>query len=204
MDRRSLRIRSCQARSSRFREESASPWMLGCRAPGQEAVRRKACRDRRGIPGTRSAPGHRRRPGSRVDDGCRGSSRRHAPALCRALSFGNAKHPSLPMKTLVLPVRGLAPNDRLSVRSRTDAYTIQLKEALDEQVEFIWSPFTILEHRHTELRRRPPPRRGLSFVVGALLRGAGSRAEGGFATCSDSWGRRRLRASPSGCSAADP
>jgi hypothetical protein len=51
------------------------------------------------------------------------------------------------MKTLVLPVRGLAPNDRLSVRSRKDTYTIQLKEALEEQAEFVWSPFTILEHR---------------------------------------------------------
>jgi len=71
-----------------------------------------------------------------------------APPRFAALYLsGNAKNPSLQMKTLVLPVRGLAPNDRLSVRSRKDTYTIQLKEALEEQAEFVWSPFTILEHR---------------------------------------------------------
>ena len=49
------------------------------------------------------------------------------------------------MKTLVLPARGLAPEDRLSVRSRTAVYTIQLKEPLEEQADFIWSPFEILD-----------------------------------------------------------
>ncbi len=57
----------------------------------------------------------------------------------------SATHPVLPMKTLILPARGLAPDDRLSVRSRTSVHTIQLKEPLDEQAEFIWSPFEILE-----------------------------------------------------------
>jgi hypothetical protein len=45
----------------------------------------------------------------------------------------------------VLPARGLGPEDRLSVRSRTSVHTIQLKEPLEEQAEFIWSPFEILE-----------------------------------------------------------
>jgi hypothetical protein len=58
----------------------------------------------------------------------------------------SATHPVLPMKTLVLPVCGLAPEDRLSVRSSTSVHTIQLKEPLDEQAEFIWSPFEVLEH----------------------------------------------------------
>jgi hypothetical protein len=58
----------------------------------------------------------------------------------------SATHPTLPMKTLVLPPRGLAPEDRLTVRSRTSVHTIQLKEPLDEQAEFIWSPFEVLEH----------------------------------------------------------
>jgi hypothetical protein len=49
------------------------------------------------------------------------------------------------MKTLVLPARGLAPEDWLSLRSQTSVHTIQLKEPLEEQAEFIWSPFEILE-----------------------------------------------------------
>lgn len=57
----------------------------------------------------------------------------------------SANHPVLPMKTLVLPSRGLAPDDRLSVRSRSAIHTIQLKEPLEEQAEFIWSPFDILD-----------------------------------------------------------
>ena len=74
-----------------------------------------------------------------------GPSGSAASAFRRALSSGERKHPVLPMKTLVLPARGLAPDDRLSVRSRTSVHTIQLKEPLDEQAEFIWSPFEILE-----------------------------------------------------------
>ena len=57
----------------------------------------------------------------------------------------SAKHPVMPIKTLVLPARGLAPEDRLSLRSRTAVYTIQLKEPLEEQADFIWSPFDILD-----------------------------------------------------------
>jgi hypothetical protein len=69
-----------------------------------------------------------------------------APARFAALYLPqSATHPVLPMKTLVLPARGLAPEDRLSVRSRTSVHTIQLKEPLDEQAEFIWSPFEILD-----------------------------------------------------------
>jgi hypothetical protein len=69
-----------------------------------------------------------------------------APSRFAALYLPqSAVHPVLLMKTLVLPARGLAPEDRLSVRSRTSVHTIQLKEPLDEQAEFIWSPFEILD-----------------------------------------------------------
>jgi hypothetical protein len=57
----------------------------------------------------------------------------------------SATHPVLPMKTLVLPARGLRSDDRLTIRSRTSIHTVQLKEPLDEQAEFIWSPFDILD-----------------------------------------------------------
>ena len=48
------------------------------------------------------------------------------------------------MKTLVLPACGLSPGDRLSVRSRKSVHTVRLKEPLEEQADFIWSPFEIL------------------------------------------------------------
>ena len=69
-------------------------------------------------------------------------------ALLRGINVGG-KH-ALPMKTLVLPARGIAPDDRLEVRSRNDRYKIELKEALEEQAEFVWSPFVILEHRRND------------------------------------------------------
>jgi hypothetical protein len=56
-------------------------------------------------------------------------------------------HPVLPIKTLVLPARDLSPDDRLSIRSRKSIHTIRLKEPLEEQADFIWSPFEILDRR---------------------------------------------------------
>ena len=53
----------------------------------------------------------------------------------------------LPIKTLVLPACGLAPGDRVSVRSGTSEHTVRLKEPLEEQADFIWSPFEILDQR---------------------------------------------------------
>jgi hypothetical protein len=57
----------------------------------------------------------------------------------------SANHPPLPMKTLILPSRGLKADDRLSVRSRASVHTIVLKEAFEEQADFLWSPFDIVD-----------------------------------------------------------
>ena len=62
----------------------------------------------------------------------------------------STEYPVLPMKTLILPARGILPGARLSVRSRTSIHTIQLKEPLEEQAGFIWSPFEILGHRRKD------------------------------------------------------
>lgn len=63
-------------------------------------------------------------------------------------------HPVLPIKTLVLPARGLSPDDRLSIRSRKSIHTIRLKEPLEEQADFIWSPFEILDRRQRDEKIR--------------------------------------------------
>jgi hypothetical protein len=51
----------------------------------------------------------------------------------------------LPFKTLVLPACGLSPGDCVSVRSRASVHTVRLKEFLEEQADFIWSPFEIID-----------------------------------------------------------
>jgi hypothetical protein len=126
-----------------FRENAAAPWTLAVvrRVKKRLAGKRVEIgveylgRDPRWVivvvPDSESSPAEP--PGS-------------APTRFAALYLPqSATHPVLPMKTLVLPARGLAAEDRLSVRSRTSVHTIQLKEPLDEQAEFIWSPFEVLE-----------------------------------------------------------
>ena len=125
-----------------FRENGDTPWMVGVvrRAKKRFAGKRVEIgveflgRDPRWVvvvPDSKTDP---ERP--------RDSS---APRFAALYLAQSAVHPVLPMKTLILPTRGLAPDDRLSVRSRTSVHTIQLKEPLDEQAEFIWSPFEVLE-----------------------------------------------------------
>jgi len=125
-----------------LREEAGSPWTLGVvrrvkkRLAGKRVeigVEFLGREPRRVILVVRDLEAE---AGSRPG----GTSSRFAALYLSA----SAKDPSLPMRTLVLPVLGLAPSYRLSVQLRTDEYAIQLKEPLDEQAEFVWSPFAII------------------------------------------------------------
>jgi hypothetical protein len=55
------------------------------------------------------------------------------------------QHPVMPIRTLVLPARTFGHEARLSLRSATANYTIQLKEPIEEQGDFVWSPFEVVE-----------------------------------------------------------
>ena len=68
-------------------------------------------------------------------------------------------HPTLPIKTLILPGRGLMPADRLSVRSRSAIYSVVLKEPFEEQADFAWMPFDIVD-RWTKEESKPVPMGG--------------------------------------------
>ncbi len=63
----------------------------------------------------------------------------------------SAKHPVLPIKTLVLPARRFTPEGLLKLRSRSAVYAVRLKEPLEEQADFLWSPFEIVERRSAEI-----------------------------------------------------
>ena len=128
-----------------FRENAAAPWTLGVvrRVKKRLAGKRVEIgveylgRDPRWViavaPDSESESGPGRPPGS------------PPPRFAALYLSPDAVNPVVPMRTLVLPARGLVPEDRLSIRSRTSAHTIQLKEPLDEQAEFIWAPFDVLE-----------------------------------------------------------
>lgn len=60
------------------------------------------------------------------------------------------KHPVMPIKTLVLPVQKFVPRDRLTLRSAASIYTILLKEPIEEQGDFTWSPFEVVDRRPAE------------------------------------------------------
>ena len=57
----------------------------------------------------------------------------------------SATQPVLPVKTLVLPARKFDPDDRLILRSATTLFTIQLKKPIEEQGDFVWLPFEIVD-----------------------------------------------------------
>jgi hypothetical protein len=70
---------------------------------------------------------------------------------CSALYLPQStKHPVLPIKTLVLPVRRFTPEGLITLQSRAAIYTVRLKEPLEVQAEFVWSPFDIVERRSVE------------------------------------------------------
>ncbi len=125
-----------------FREDAASPWTL--------AVVRRV---RKRLAGKRIEIGAEylgKDPRVVVvvqdsDTGPDKSPDGKAPRFAALYLSESVERPALPMKTLILPARGISPGGRLSVRSRTSAHTIQLKEPLEEQADFIWSPFEILE-----------------------------------------------------------
>ena len=58
----------------------------------------------------------------------------------------STEHPLLPIKTLILPPCGLSPGDRVFLRAGPSLHTIRLKQPLEEQADFVWSPFEILDH----------------------------------------------------------
>jgi hypothetical protein len=126
-----------------FREDAASPWRLGVvrRVKRRLAGRRIELgveylgRDPRWVVVVASDPDST--PGK--------NGATEAPRFAGLYLLESSTQPLLPMKTLVLPACGLSPGDRLSVRSRKSVHTIRLKEPLEEQSDFIWSPFEILD-----------------------------------------------------------
>jgi cyclic-di-GMP-binding protein len=62
----------------------------------------------------------------------------------------STKQPVMPIKTLILPAHDVAPNGRVTLRSTTFVYTMQLKEPIEEQGDFFWSPFDIVDRRPRE------------------------------------------------------
>ena len=125
-----------------FREDAASPWKLAIVRRVKKRLAGK--RIEIGVEYVGKAPrwvvvvpDSSPRPGQSPDS--------KPPRFAALYLPESTEHPVLPIKTLILPARGISPEGRLSVRSRSSVHAIQLKEPLEEQADFIWSPFEILE-----------------------------------------------------------
>jgi hypothetical protein len=80
----------------------------------------------------------------------------------------SARHPKIPIKTLLLPAGEFRPGRLLSLLSATTSYTLRLKETLESQAEFVWAAFEI-----TGRQPRAPadPPAGLPRSVNGPARG---------------------------------
>ena len=56
------------------------------------------------------------------------------------------RQPTMPIKTLLLPVRQFRADGRLTLLSSMSSYTLRLNEPIQQQFEYIWTSFTVIEH----------------------------------------------------------
>ena len=128
-----------------FRKDATAPWTLAVVRRFQKLPGNRADigveyigKNPRGVKVTVTPAG----------EGARGAAPGDEPQRFAAIYLPEStKRPLMPIKTLVLPVGKFAPDDRLTLRSVTAFYTIQLKEPIEEQGEFLWLPFEITSRR---------------------------------------------------------
>ena len=131
-----------------FRKDAAAPWVL---AVVRRFARRADDRAELGVEymgrnprGVKITVAVASKAGSSTPAGNEG------PSIAAIYLPESARQPVVPFKTLVLPVGKYGPDDRLTLRSTSALYTIQLKEPIDEPGDFIWTPFEIVARRLRE------------------------------------------------------
>jgi hypothetical protein len=59
----------------------------------------------------------------------------------------SGRQPTLPFKTLIMPTSEFEPNRCVTLRSGRFRHTVRLKEPIEEQGDFTWLPFEVVERR---------------------------------------------------------
>ena len=62
----------------------------------------------------------------------------------------SVRHPIMPFKTLIMSSATSTGTRSLTLRSATAEYTVRLKEPIEEQDEFVWLPYEVLDRRAGE------------------------------------------------------
>ena len=55
------------------------------------------------------------------------------------------RHPVMPIKTVIVPARESATGRCLTLASAVAEYTVRLRESIEEQAEFVWLPYEVVE-----------------------------------------------------------
>ena len=80
-------------------------------------------------------------------DGTEGSKRDNSGVFTALYMRESAKQPVMPFKTLIMSTAMSSSSRRLTLRSATAEYTVRLKEPIEEQDDFVWLPYEVLERR---------------------------------------------------------
>jgi hypothetical protein len=56
------------------------------------------------------------------------------------------RQPAMPIKTLLLPVRKFSADGKLTLLSSRSSYTLRLNEPIQQQFEYLWTSFTVVEN----------------------------------------------------------
>jgi len=67
----------------------------------------------------------------------------------------SARQPVMPFKTLIMSTATSSVNRRLTLRSANAEYIVRLKEPIEEQDEFVWLPYEVLERRASSQPPQP-------------------------------------------------
>jgi hypothetical protein len=63
----------------------------------------------------------------------------------------STKQPSMPFKTLIMASGDFNGSKCLTLRSATAEYTVRLKEPIEEQDDFVWLPYEVLDRCSTDI-----------------------------------------------------
>jgi hypothetical protein len=83
-------------------------------------------------------------------DGMRPSDNQTAGIFTALYMRESVKQPIMPFKTLVMSTSASTGTRSLTLRSSTAEYTVRLKEPIEEQDDFVWLPYEVLERKAGE------------------------------------------------------
>jgi hypothetical protein len=101
-----------------------------------------------------------------VIDGTAQSKREKEGVFTALYLRESARQPVMPFKTLIMSTSMSTGNRRLALRSANAEYIVRLREPIEEQDEFVWLPYEVLERRAVSQPPQPVDD-GLPFHVPA-------------------------------------